>query len=686
MRDEQNRQKLFTRRTLILGGSQLGLLSMLGARLYYLQVLEAERYKTLAEDNRINLRLLAPPRGQIVDRYGRPLATNRENYRLLVVPEQAGDLGRTLRSVAHLIDLDAEIRARVIEDATHKRSFMPITVRDNLTWEEVSRVEVNEPDLPGVMIDVGLARQYPYGDALAHVVGYVASPSERDLTGDPLLELPDFLIGKSGVERALDGALRGSAGTQKVEVNAFGRVIREVERDEGDPGADVTLTIDAELQRYVTERLGEESAAVVVMDIFTGEVLALVSVPVFDPNLFNTGLSVAQWNALVNSPRAPLTNKTVAGQYPPGSTFKMVVALAALESGAIDPDHTAYCPGHMDLGDRRFHCWKRAGHGRIGLIDALAQSCDVFFYDVARRVGVDAIAEMSQRFGLGEPLDVGLPGERGGLVPTKAWKQADRGRPWTVGETLITGIGQGYMLTTPLQLAVMTARLANGGRAVKPFLYRTPGPYREHGGAPDSRSDPTSGLGDPRSGNAGSKNGRSGNVRSGKDGAGQSDAEAAMPPSLNLSPERLRLVLEGMNRAVNHIRGTAHRSAINIDGRRMAGKTGTAQVRRITLADRESGRYKADDIPWLERDHALFVGYAPVSEPRYAVSVVIEHGGGGSSAAAPVGRDILAKLQQWIAEGGDAVRGKAGLQADAAGSGDGGQGRVGQGRAGRTRA
>lgn len=481
MREEQNRQKLFTRRTLILAGGQLGLLSLLGVRLYYLQVLQAERYKTLAEDNRINLRLLAPPRGQIFDRYGRLLATNRENYRLIVVPEQTGDLRATLHSVSQLINLSPEVRDRVLEEAARKRSFMPVLVRDNLSWEEVSRIEVNSPDLPGTMIDVGLARQYPYGPALAHVVGYVGAPSERDLTGDPLLELPDFRIGKSGVERALDDALRGSAGTQKVEVNAFGRVIREVERDEGKPGADVQLTIDAELQRFITERLEGESAAAVVMDIFTGEIRALVSVPVFDPNMFTNGLSVAQWNALINNPRAPLTNKTVSGQYPPGSTFKMVVALAGLENGAIDPSHTVVCPGHMDVGDRRFHCWKHRGHGRVGVIEALEQSCDVFFYDVAKRVGVDAIAEMSRRFGLGAPLNVGLPGERGGLVPTKAWKLAERGRPWTVGETLITGIGQGYMLTTPLQLAVMTARLANGGRAVLPNLYRVLGRKDETG-------------------------------------------------------------------------------------------------------------------------------------------------------------------------------------------------------------
>ena len=608
MHRDSERHKLFSRRALMLGGGKAALLSVLAGRMYYLQVIESERYATLAEENRINLRLLAPPRGSIVDRYGRAMADNQQNYRVVIVPEQAADIERTLDLLSLIVPLSAGERRRIRREISRKRAFVPIPVRENLDWSEVARIEVNTVDLPGVLIDVGQSRHYTYGAETAHVLGYVAAVSENEVTGDPLLELPGFRIGKSGVEKVYDMALRGTGGSSQVEVNAVGRVIRELNRQEGQPGAELRLTIDLELQRFAAERMNDHSASAVVMDVNTGEVLALVSTPAFDPNAFNTGLSQAEWESLVGNPKAPLTNKTIAGQYAPGSTFKPVVALAALEKGAISPETKVYCSGVTRLGSSEFHCWKRGGHGTLDLQGALEHSCDVYFYEVARRTGIERIGAMARRMGMGAPLGLDLPGEKAGLIPSNEWKKGAIGTSWQLGETLIAGIGQGYILSTPMQLAVMTSRIVNGGRAVTPRM--TLDLVGEAGIHPYPTDE---------------------------------------PKSLGISPEHLAQVRHGMERVVNSPTGTAFRSRI-IDPRyRMGGKTGTVQVRRISKAERETGVLKNDQLPWKERDHAIFIGYAPFENPRYAVSVVVEHGGGGSAVAAPIARDILAETQRLAA-------------------------------------
>lgn len=605
MHRDSERHKLFSRRALMLGGGQAALLSVLVGRMYYLQVVESERYVTLADENRINFRLLPPPRGRIVDRQGRPMADNQQNYRVVIIPEQARDVERTLDLLSLIVPLSGGERRRIRREVKRKRAFVPITVRENLDWSEVARIEVNTPDLPGILIDVGQSRSYLQGAETAHVLGYVASVSEKELTGDPLLELPGFRIGKAGVEKIYDLSLRGSGGSSQVEVNALGRVIRELNRQEGQPGTEVRLTIDTDLQHFVTERLGNESATVVVMDIHTGEVLSLVSSPSFDPNSFNTGLSQAEWESLISNPKAPLTNKAIAGQYAPGSTFKPTVALAALDKGVITAETKIHCSGSTKLGSSEFHCWKRGGHGVLNLKGAIEHSCDVYFYEVARRTGIDRIGAMAKRFGLGARLGLDLPGEKTGLVPSNKWKMAAIGVPWQLGETLIAGIGQGYILTTPLQLAVMTARLANGGYGVTPRLTLD---------------------------------------RITEDGVESFPVEEAT--SLGIAPEHLSVVLQGMDDVVNSPTGTARRSRIPEERWRMAGKTGTVQVRRISKAERETGVLKNNELPWLERDHALFIGFAPVSNPRFAVSVVVEHGGGGSSVAAPIARDVLRETQR----------------------------------------
>jgi penicillin-binding protein 2 len=443
---EGERLRVFARRAVLLGGAQLGLFAALAGRLYYLQVLSADQYALLADENRINHRLLPPARGRIFDRHGVILARNIPTYRVFVIREQTSDMSATLFRLAQLIPLPQQRIAEVLAEARRRRSFVPIVVREDLNWTEVSRIAIHAPDLPGVALDAGLLRDYPTGAVMAHVLGYVGPVSDRELNGDPLLELPEFRTGKNGIEKVYDEVLRGRAGLSRFEVKALGREIKELYRQDGEPGQDLTLTVDLDLQRYVHRRLSsEQSASAVVLDVHSGDVLALVSVPAFDPALFGNGLSHEAWRALTENPRTPLVDKASSGQYPPGSTFKMVVALAALEAGLSGPDHEVACTGVVQIGRYRFPCWKRWGHGKLNLVDALAQSCDVYFYDLARRVGVDAIARMARRFGLGDKLAIDLPGERPGLVPDRAWKQATRGVPWQLGETLIVGIGQGYM-------------------------------------------------------------------------------------------------------------------------------------------------------------------------------------------------------------------------------------------------
>ena len=625
MPQETQHHKLFTRRAALLAGGQTALGAILVGRLYQLQILQKDRYTLLADENRINLRLLAPPRGRILDRSGVALADNGQNYRVVVVPEQTGDLGATLTAIGTLIEIDDAERQRVLRDARRKHSFVPLVVRANLTWDEMARIEVAVPELAGVSIEQGSIRHYPYGPAAAHVLGYVAAVAERELTGDPLLELPDFRIGKSGVEKSRDLQLRGIAGTSEVEVNAYGRVVREIAHRPGQPGEDVVLGLDIALQNFVTQRVATEtSISCVVLDAVSGEVLALVSSPSFDPTLFSTGLTPAVWQELSTDPRNPLTDKAVGGVYPPGSTFKPMVALAALEGGTITPDTTISCPGYLELGDATFHCWKRGGHGTLHVRDAIKHSCDVFFYETSRRTGIDRIGDMARRFGFGAPLGIDIPGERGGLIPSRDWQLATTGVSWQPGETLIAGIGQGAVLATPLQIATMVARLVTGG-AVVPHLLRANGILPPGG-----------------------------------------DQHLPAFAALGVGPHSLALVLDGMSAVVNEQGGTAYAARITDPALAMGGKSGTSQVRRITQYERQHGLRKTADIPWKERDHALFVAFAPVGAPRYVCAVVVEHGGatggGGSAVAAPICRDVLIEVQRrdparrmpqpdWVAQG-----------------------------------
>ncbi|HBM59396.1 MAG TPA: penicillin-binding protein 2, partial [Citreicella sp.] len=546
--------KKISRRALLLGGAQMALAGTLGLRMRHMQVDQADQFRLLAEENRINIRLIPPTRGRIFDRNGKVIAENEPTYRITIVREDAGEIDEVIARLSALVDLDPDELNRAMAEMKRSAPFLPITVADRVSWDAISRVAVNAPALPGVTPEVGLSRFYPQHGNFAHVAGYVGPVSERDLTRyedpEPVLSIPRFQIGKVGVEAKFEDALRGKAGAKRVEVNAVGRVMRELDRQEGDSGADIQLTVDSGLQDYVTARLGIESASCVVMDVEKGDLLAIASAPTYDPNKFVRGISVPDYAVLRDNDHRPLASKTVQDAYPPGSTFKMVVALAALDAGLLSPDDTYWCPGHLEVGSRRFHCWKRTGHGHVNLEHSLRESCDVFYYELAMKVGIEKIAAMARKMGFGDAPDVPMSAVTAGLVPDKDWKRRERGAEWLIGDTVNASIGQGFVLSSPLQQAVMTARVATG-RAVRPRLIKT-----------------IDGVEPP--------------IEGGED--------------LGLNPNHLRWVRRGMYAVMNNRRGTGYRSRVDHEPYLMAGKSGTSQVLNRVVRN--------EDVPWEERDHA----------------------------------------------------------------------------------
>jgi len=538
-----------------------------------------------------------------LDRKGKLVAGNEQNYRVVITKEGArkadGGIDAVLERLRQLIPIPPADLAEAKIELERQRAFVQVAVAERLSWKDFSKVAVNSPSLPGVSPEVGLSRTYPLDSDFAHVIGYVGPVSDKDLEGmenpDPLLMIPRFQIGKIGTEKWMEPDLRGTAGTLSVEVNAVGRVMRELGRKEGIPGADLRLTIDADVQNFVQARLGTESAACVVMDVNNGDLIAAVSSPGFDPNLFVRGITQGNYAKLLENDHRPLANKVVQGTYPPGSTFKMVTALAALKAGEVDVETRVSCPGYYESGGRKFHCWRPEGHGVVDMERALAESCDVYFYDIARRVGIDKIAEMGRSLGLGIRHDLPMSAIAEGNMPDKDWKARVHQKEWRIGDTINASIGQGYVLTSPLQLAVMTARIASGTEVV-PRLIKS---------------------------------------------INDVETPIAPPARLDIEAEKLLAVQRGMFAVVNGDHGTARASRVADATMQMCGKTGTAQVRNISAAERETGVVKNDKLPWEQRDHALFVGFAPAEAPRYAVAVVVEHGGGGSAVAAPVARDAL---------------------------------------------
>jgi len=604
--DEVNeRQGVFHRRALLLGGfAGLGLTALAG-RLAELQLAETQRYKLLSNSNQFNYRLQPPPRGRILDRNGVEIASNRPDFRLLVLRDQVADVDQTLERVSELTPMTDDRRRALKREIAQTPRFAPVAIANDLSWDEFSRINVRTPELPGVQAQMGEVRFYPFGGAFAHVIGYVSKISAEELkkagpNPEPLLLHPGFRIGKQGVEKALDIDLRGRPGANKVEVDAVGRVVREDPAGDvaAKAGKDVVLTLDADIQNRALEVFGEESGAAVMMDIRTGDLLCLSSAPSFDANRFVTGVQPADYRALAQYERKPLLDKALSGLYPPGSTFKTMTALAALEAG-IDPNATVSCGGGMFFGGRVFHCWRHGGHGPQTMHDAIKNSCDVYFYQRALQIGPDRIAAVAKAFGLGQTFDIGVSGQKAGIVPSTQWKKqyykkSPANQKWFPGESLSYGIGQGALQVNALQLCVMTARLANAKKALHPRLIKSVGGVER----------PPGNIGE----------------------------------DLPFPVEHIELVRAGMQAVANDVTGTAYRnSQMNLGPIMMAGKTGSAQVRSF---DRVKSR-KNTGLPWALKDHALFVAFAPYDDPRYALSVIVQHGGGGSTDAAPRAREIM---------------------------------------------
>ncbi|MET4684391.1 penicillin-binding protein 2 [Brevundimonas faecalis] len=599
--DVNERQGSFLRRTMLLGGATvIGGIALVG-RLAQLQIFQAEEYATLATKNQFNFRLVPPPRGLIKDRNGVVVAGNRPSFRVLVVRDETKDLDQTLDLLGQLLPDTLERRRTIIREVNAAPRFSPVPVKSDLSWEEFSKVNLHAAELPGVMADMNEARYYPFGGAYAHLVGYVAKVSDRDVKAirdkgeEPpsILFNPGFRIGRQGLEKALDQDLRGVAGGNRVEVDARGRVVAEDAAGSRPAvqGSEVVLTIDNDVQQRALEVFGEEAGSCVVMDIRNGDILAMVSSPSFDPNLFVSGVPSSVYRALADYERRPLTDKALSGTFAPGSTFKPIVGLAAMKRG-VDPSRRIVCNGSFYLG-RRFACLGR--HGAVDLRGAIKASCNVYFMTLATEMGPDAIAETARDMGFGQTYDIGIPGQRAGLVPDREWRRKNPVRgdgKWYPGETPSYGIGQGALTVNALQLAVYTSRIANGAKAVTPRLVKSIGGVEQQGGA-----------------------------------------FADLP----FAPDLLKVLRDGME-AVTAAGGTGFRnSQLGLGAVRMAGKTGTAQARNYGAGSRKgAGR------PWSQKDHNLFIAYAPTDNPRYAVSVIVQHGGlGGGTAGAPRAREVM---------------------------------------------
>lgn len=605
--NDPEKKEIVTRRAAVVAGGFGLILAGISARLLQLQIVDHKKYLRLAEENQFNTRVITPLRGEIIDRFGNSLASNRQNFRLLFIPDEAGEIEPALDRIGEFLPITPEKRAKLLREIRRTQGYAPVEIENNLEWEQFSKVNYELPYLPGAHPEVGDTRNYPLGNATAFVIGYVGAVTDKDLAAKDnenqhlLLRQPGFKVGREGLERTYEHELRGVAGTMDVKVNAHGRVIEEIEESVQPPvqGETLGLTIDADLQMAAMKVLEGESASAVVIDTETGDILVLASTPAFDPNIFTKGIPNALWKELNESPYKPLLNKPLGGIYPPGSTFKMVSAIAAMRAG-VSPSFKVRCNGKFWYGNRFFHCWKKEGHGTVDMKNSLKLSCDTFYYTVATQLDIDLIADTARKFGLDQTFELGIPGQHAGVIPDRAWKKryyrsSPENQTWFPGETLSAIIGQGSVSTTPLQLAVMAARLATG-REIRPRIVRLKG-----------------------------------------------DLVLPQPvaPRLDIPEEYLAVVRAGMNAVTNEPGGTAWRSRLEEPEWQIAGKTGTSQVYRITDEERRRGLTKPEDLPWARRDHALFVCYGPYESPRYACAVVVEHGIGGARMAGPKAREIM---------------------------------------------
>ena len=601
------KSKLISRRMFLLTAAKVVVMVGLVGRLISLQINQATKYKSLSDKNRFREWKLAPERGVIKDFFDQELASNEPLYQVHLVPENAKNLNQLfvrLKGILNITDKKISYLKRKIKK---QKPWEPIIVSDNLNWSEFSRINLFLHELDGVEPIVSVARKYP-DNSSAHILGYVSQISAKDLKTKKYLKalsVPGLAVGKTGLERKLDEEIIGKVGFQRYEVNAFGKRIKEIQINEGQAGKSFKTTLDYEIQKYTNKLLQDKAAAVCVMDIFTGDIVSLVSAPTFKPNEFVHGLDKKYWNSLINDGKKPLTNKAMAGLYPPGSTIKTLVALSALENGIIKPLDSFKCKGKIELHGEKFHCWEKKGHGIVNLRKGIQRSCDVYFYEVARKLGVDRLSITAKKFGLGRTVLSDFIEEKKGVVPNTKWKKKNIGQNWYIGETLHSGIGQGYFQSTPLQLCLMTAQIANGGYEIKPRII-----FEENNN--DVRNFINKNYVDPLS------------VR------------------MNLKPlfknqENINLIKDAMYSSTNEPGGTSYRHRMENPKFTFAGKTGSSQIKRFTEAQREA-EVKQNDLNYKDRDHALFIAFAPYKNPKYAISVVVEHGGSGGSAAAPIAK------------------------------------------------
>ena len=601
----QNKSQLISRRMFLLSSLKIIVFISIISRLFYLQISENIKWRSLSDKNRLREWKIAPPRGVIEDHFGEKIATNTQVFQLHMIPENVPNLEELFFKLARIIDFDARKKASIIRRLKKRNPWEPIIISDNLSWREFSRLNLFLHDVQGIKPVVAVARKYLDNGASSHIIGYVSELSKKDLENSELLReinIPGLKTGKNGLEKSLNNEMIGKPGLQRFEVNAYGKRIKELKFIQGTPGKNYRTTLDLEVQKFTSELMEGKSGSVCVMDIYSGDIIAMVSSPKFDPNKFVHGISSQDWKDLISDDKKPLINKSIAGMYPPGSTIKPIVALSALENDVVSTKTTVECRGSIELYGHKYHCWKEKGHGFLRLREAIKQSCDIYFYEVARRLGVDRLAITSNKFGLGKKVFNILEEEQSGLVPNTKWKLKNIGKGWVLGETLLAGIGQGYYQATPIQLCLMTAQLANGGYEIKPNII-----YKEQ----------TSKI-------------------------FQQNNEEKFK-KLYRNQENVKFVLDAQYGATNEPMGTSYRSRHLKTEYVYAGKTGTSQIRRITAEEREL-KIKQKDLPYKRRDHALFIAFAPYKNPRYALSVVIEHGGTGSSAAAPIAKQVIKKV------------------------------------------
>ena len=609
-----NVQKLnsINRRMFIIGSFKFFIMVGIVSRLFFLQVKENKKYLTLSDKNRIREWKLAPVRGEFHDYFGNVIAGNFEAYQLHIIPEQVDDFRYVIYRIKDLLELsDAEFN-KVLKKKKEIKPWETLIVSDNLSWQKFSKINNHLYDLNGVKPVISISRNYPFKENFTHLIGYVSQANQNDIDTNESIKknfVPGLKVGKIGLEKTFEKSLIGSNDVERYEVNAYGRRISQLEFQKGEKGKTIRLTIDTEVQKLANELLKDKAGSICVMDIYTGAIIAMHSGPSFDPNLFVFGISQDEWQLIRNDPMKPLVNKTLQGNYSPGSIIKPIVALSALENGIMNTNFTVKCTGKTEMYGQTYHCWKKKGHGFVSLRNAMKQSCDTYFYEIARKLGVDRLSETAKKFGLGEKVFGELfEIEKKGLVPNTQWKKNALGKGWLLGETIITGIGQGYIQTTPLQLTLMTAQLANGGNKINPTI--TPNTEK---------------------------------IENIMDQMKLNQDFATNYPSLVRNKENVKFVLDAMFRSTNEVMGTSYRSRIEDPKYQFAGKTGTAQVKRITEEERELDR-ELEQIPYKERDHAWFIAFGPYKKPRYALTVLIEHGGSGSSAAAPIAKKLFKKI------------------------------------------